>query len=257
MLVSEQIFLTCRSRLSGKRNALRHLLLAVLLSAPLLFLPEGLNAQTYSEVIKEGRDYKLDRVDGHDPTRVMEFRFYEKPTYTRYPAIMICGECLCVTGILLERYPKLLIKPTSGSPTYSCEWESLEFEQDGELAARLVNMTRIKAQGDVLEFSSDANDVMVFRMRSDMESCLNWFELEGELMLKNYCDDPVQVQFHAPNLRDTMSMKIAARATFGTGLNYGETDDFVFSACPINTEPTVSFDESGYGFLRARQYECH
>jgi len=148
------------------------------------------------------------------------------------------------------------LKPAFSTPL-DCEYESPEFEKDGELAAKFQKMTRLEAKHNVLIFYAEAGDVMVFRMRTHMASCLRRRESEGELVFLNRCDNSVQIQFSAPNLSEAKSTKVAAQATFETGLNYGETDDFVYSACPVDTEPTVPFDESGYALIRATQYESH
>lgn len=238
-------------RCAAWRIALTLSILAVLpLSASVL------NAQTFADVMRDARDYRLEKVGEQTPNRVMDFTFFGKPTYTRYPAMMICGECLCVTGVFTGQFPELGIRPTSGSPTNRCAWGSTEAEQDGELAAMLMQATRLEVEDTVLTFSSNTGEVMVFRMRSDMESCLNWLSPEGKLEVQNNCDEPVQVQLFAPGLSEVLSMTVAAKATFGTGLDRDETAGFVYSACPLNTEPSVPFDASGYAQIAAREYTC-
>lgn len=248
------------SRLNDRgnlRNAVWRIALGVSVLVLLLCFAHGLNAQTFADVIRDARDYKLEKVGDQTPNRVMDFTFFETPTYTRYPAIMICGDCLCVTGVFTRQFPELGIRPTSGSPTYSCEWGSTEFEQDEELAAKFMEVTRVEVQDTVLTFSSDTGEVMIFRMRTDMESCLNWFSSAENLEVRNICDEPVQIQLFAPKLSEVLFMTVAAKATFETGRKRVETEGFVYSACPVNMEPSAPFDASGYARIKARDYECN
>ena len=239
------------------RNAVWHIALSVSVLVLLLCFATRLNAQTFADVIREARDYKLEKIGEQPPDRVMDFTFFEEPTYTRYPAMMICGDCLCVTGVFTGQFPELGIRPTSGSPTHNCEWGSTESEQDGTIAGKLFEMTRLEAQDTVLTFSSDTGEVMVFRMRTDMESCLNWFSPEGNLEVRNFCDEPVQIQLFAPKISEVLFMTVAAKTTFDTGRNRDETEGFVYSACPVDMEPSVPFDASGFERIKARDYECN
>lgn len=214
------------------------------------------SAENYGEFIMDGRDYKLEKVDDNPPSRVMDFRFYSKPTYTRFPAMMICGDCLCVTGVFTAQYPDLGIQPTSYSPTFSCEEESEEFREEAELASKFMSMSSLVSEKMLLLFSSEKDHVMVFRMRSDMESCLNWFEHEGMSAVRNSCSEPVQVQLYAPKIDKTVSATVPAGEATLIGLSYDEAEGFLFSACPTNKELTVPFDKEGFPQIRNRMYEC-
>ena len=119
-----------------------------------------------------------------------------------------------------------------------------------------MEMSRLDSEETVLRFSSKADKTMVFRLRSDMESCLNWFASEGMLAVRNNCTEPVQIQLFTPKTDKTIGGIVPASEASLTGLKYNEAKGFVFSACPTDTEPTLPFDESGFHLTRKREYEC-
>lgn len=228
----------------------------VALSLSFFLTADWVSAQSFGDVLKDGRDYKLESIDAAAPDRVVDFRFYEKPTYTRLPAIMICGDCLCVTAVLTDTYPKLGIKPTSGSPTFACGFGSDEMEQDGGIAEKFLAMSHLEATGDVITFSGERGNTMVFRMRSDMESCLNWFEDEGQLAVRNSCTEPTQVQIFVPQTAESFALTIPASSILQSGRGNEETQGFIYAACPVGMQLDVPFDETGFDRIRNRDYEC-
>ena len=141
---------------------------------------------------------------------------------------------------------------------------------DGELAAKFQEMTRLEAKGDVLKFASSAGETMVFRMRSNMGLCLGWYHHEksgwfrrvSSLAVRNRCSDPVQFQLYAPRVEKVFRGIVPAGKTVVTELKYDDADRHVYSACPLNMEPSVPFDESGFekfrtgDYVRAEEYEC-
>lgn len=100
--------------------------------------------------------HDLVAVDGKRPARALRFYIGDNSRFA------ICGHCLCGTGILDHPYPKLGIRPTSASPTLSCEWDSPPFKADGELVAMFFDMTEAKVEGAVATFSGSGDHVMVF-----------------------------------------------------------------------------------------------
>ena len=114
----------------------------------------------------------------------------------------------------------------------------------------------METRGSELVFSSDSGEVMVFQMRTDMESCLNGFELEGELVLKNHCNELVRARIFLIDSREVHDFEIASGATVSTGLIPSKIGASVFTACPDETEPSVSFDDDGLELISSRSYEC-
>lgn len=100
--------------------------------------------------------YDLVSVDGKPPARALRFYMGDNSRFA------ICGHCLCGTGIMVYPYPKLGIRPTSASPTLSCEWDSPPFKADGVLVGMFFEMTEVKVDGATARFSGNGDHVMVF-----------------------------------------------------------------------------------------------
>lgn len=226
------------------------------LSCLLLFTASPLGAQNYEDLILSGRDYKLEQVGQVSPSRVMDFRFNANPAHTEHPAMRICGECLCITGAFTGQYPKLGTQLTWYTPTSSCEEESQEFQKEAEIAANFLQMSQLESTDATLRFSSKTAQAMVFRLRRDMESCLNWFDHEGVLAAQNACTEPARAQVYAPKIDKTVGATVPASGAALAGISRNDAEGFLFSACPVDTQPTVPFNEEGFQKIRARDYEC-
>lgn len=241
---------------AGKRLLQSPASLTVLFASFFSVAPNMSGAQDFEDFIMNWRDYKLLEVGGSSPSRVMDFRFNAEASYTEHPAMTICGVCLCSTGVFTGKYPELGLQLTWVTPTQVCGEGSEAYKAEAELAATFLDMTRIDVAGAALRFSSQTAQTMVFQLRNDMESCLNWFEHEGVLAAQNYCEDPVQVQVYAPRVDQTVDVEINANGAALADLSPGDAEGFLFSACPFGTQPTVPFNDQGFPEIRARNYEC-
>ncbi len=56
------------------------------------------------------------------------------------------------------------MRPTSASPTFSCEEGSAEFEADSALLKQFFEMTTARVDGGVLIFSNEDQQEMVFQL---------------------------------------------------------------------------------------------
>ncbi len=115
-------------------------------------------ADTLAGQVETMRDYDLSEVDGTSPPRPLRFYIGEN---SRFAA---CGECLCVTGIMTGRYPRLGIRPTSASPTFACEQDSAAFRTDSDLLGRFFDMKRARVEGDTMLLEDDEGQTMTFRL---------------------------------------------------------------------------------------------
>ena len=118
----------------------------------------GSLADTLAGQVETMRDYDLSELDGTSPPRPLRFYIGEN---SRFAA---CGECLCVTGVMTGRYPRLGIRPTSASPTFACEQDSAAFKTDSELLGRFFEMKRASVVGDTMALEDDEDQTMVFRL---------------------------------------------------------------------------------------------
>lgn len=248
------------------RNSLK---LLVAFSLIVFVTAEVSAAQTFASVIKESRVYLLEKVGANTPSRAMDLIFIEKPSYTKHPLVYTCTECFCFGMVVSGRYPELGLKPAFGDRP-GCALDSPEFEKDEELAVKFQEMTRLEAKGDVLKLASSFGETMVFRMSSNMGSCLGWYHHEksglfrnvSSLAVRNRCSDPVQFQLYAPKVETVVRGTVPAGKTVITELKYDDADGHVYSACPLNMEPTVPFDERGFekfragDYIRDEEYEC-
>lgn len=213
-------------------------------------------AQDYEDFILSGRDYKLQSVGSSSPSRVMDFRFNAQSTFTEHPATRVYGACLCITGVFTGKYPTLGTQLTWYTPTSTCAEGSEAFQKEAELAASFLEMTQLESAGATLRFSSQAAQTMVFEIRRDMKSCLKWFEHKGALAAQNACTDPVQVQVYAPRVDQTVGVTVPASGAELAGISRNDAEDFLYAACPVDTQPTVPFNKEGFPLIRAREYEC-
>ncbi|KEO51159.1 hypothetical protein [Thioclava pacifica] len=113
-------------------------------------------SETLAARIDTLRAYDLVSVDGAGPARALRFYIGDNSRFA------ICGHCLCGTGIMVFPYPKLGIRPTSASPTLSCDWDSQPFKADGELVGMFFDMTEAQVDGAQVTFSGSGDHVMVF-----------------------------------------------------------------------------------------------
>ena len=116
----------------------------------------SLLADTIVSHMETRRDYDLTEIDGNAPTRPLRFYIGENSAFA------ICGRCLCGTGIMKGRYPKLRIRPTSASP--ACSWDSPGIKADSPLVEKFFSMTRVTAAEDILVFSNDDGKKMRFKL---------------------------------------------------------------------------------------------
>ncbi len=108
--------------------------------------------------IKTMRDYNLFEIDGAPPERPLRFYIGENAAFA------VCGHCLCATGIMKGRYPKLRIRPTSASP--ACKWGSPGIEADSPMLEIFLSMKRITATEGSLVFVDGNGREMRFLLES-------------------------------------------------------------------------------------------
>ena len=118
----------------------------------------GLRADTLAGHVKTRRDYDLFEVNGMPPDRPLRFYIGEN---SRFAA---CCKCLCVTGIMTARYPKLGMRPTSASPTFACEQDSEEFKKDSANLGQFFEMKQARVTGDKVVLEKEDGQTMAFRL---------------------------------------------------------------------------------------------
>ena len=115
-------------------------------------------ADTLDAYVETLRAYDLSEIDGQPPQRPLRFYIGDNSRFAT------CARCLCVTGIMTEEYPSLGIRPTSGSPTFACERESAEFEEDARIASQFLSMTQATVSGGTVVFRSEDSSEMTFQL---------------------------------------------------------------------------------------------
>lgn len=133
-----------------------HRIIACVLAA-VIAVP-SVQAQSLADVIAPGRPYELQAQTQQPPKRQLRFWIGENSAFA------VCGKCLCLTGVMIARFPRLGIRTTSGSPTFACDQASREFEADARLASRFMNMKRAEVTQDTVVFTNPDGDQMVFRL---------------------------------------------------------------------------------------------
>ncbi len=113
-------------------------------------------ADTVVSHIKTMRDYDLVEIDGKPPTRPLRFYIGENSAFA------ICGRCLCATGVMKGRYPKLRIRPTSASP--ACSWGSPGIDADSPLVEKFLSMKQVSSEESSLVFVDGKGGEMRFEL---------------------------------------------------------------------------------------------
>ncbi len=119
---------------------------------------QSASAETLADFVKTMRDYDLSAVNGSAPARPLRFYIGENSAFAA------CGVCLCVTGVMRGHYPNLGIRPTSASPTFSCEQGAAEFEADSELLKQFFDMKTALTKGEVVVFDNEGRNQMTFQL---------------------------------------------------------------------------------------------
>ena len=115
-------------------------------------------AETLARHVETMRDYDLVELDGARPSRPLRFYIGDNSRFA------ICGRCLCGTGIMIGRYPQLGIRPTSASPTFSCEQGTPAFKADAAMVAGFFDMKWAKVTDGLLVLQGPEDRQMVFRL---------------------------------------------------------------------------------------------